>query len=247
MTALLALAPTFGKGIAVIVCAFILFVGSVYVLLTAIFGLRMGYLVLAVSFFGWMLILSTLWTLGAPGTPRDLGPRGTEPHWQVFAAGTTTVSTKYPETRSYPGGRWQDPNAKTDPSVDTVTAGMQAYLQQEAAAALTKQGKSVCTPTSPPLARCFTLDPTTFVVQDMKFVNAGGTELAGAHGFYALGGPQVSIFAYRDKGDVPVYSYAFLGVSLVGFLGHLPLLDAAEKRRRAILTGGTAPPWYGPA
>lgn len=248
MTHAVALAPTFVKGIAVIVCAIILFIGSVYVLLTAIFGLRMGYLVLAVSLFGWLIILSLIWTLGAPGTPPDLGPRGTEKHWQVFAAGTTDLATKYPETRSYPNGRWQPPNAKTDPSVDTVIAAMQGYLQQQAAIQLTKQGKKVCTSTSSPTAPCFSLDPTSFAVQDVKFVTGKGpTQLAAAHAFYTLGGPQITVYAYRDRGNVPVYSIAFLIASVIGFAVHLPFLDAAEKRRKAILTGGTAPAWYGPA
>ena len=68
-----------------------------------------------------------------------------------------------------------------------------------------------------------------------------------AHAFYTLGGTEVTVYAYRDPGNVPVYSYSFLGASVVGFLLHLPFLDRAERRRRAILTGGTAPPWYGPA
>ena len=249
MTHALALAPTFGKGIAVVLCAVILFVGSVYVILTAVFGLRMGYLVLAVSFFGWMIVLSVLWVFGAPGTPRDLGPRGTEPHWQVFAAATQDhVKTRFPETQFYPKGHWQDVNGVTQPSKDTVTSVFQGYLQQQAAKQLGKEGKDVCTPTSAPLSTCFNLDPTTFAVQDMKFVTAaGGTHLVAAHAFYTLGGTEVTVYAYRDPGNVPVYSYSFLGASVVGFLLHLPFLDRAERRRRAILTGGTAPPWYGPA
>ena len=35
--------------------------------------------------------------------------------------------------------------------------------------------------------------------------------------------------------------------SVVGLALHVPLLDRAEKKRKDILTGGTAPPWYGPA
>jgi hypothetical protein len=31
------------------------------------------------------------------------------------------------------------------------------------------------------------------------------------------------------------------------FGAHLPFLDRAERKRKEILTGGTAPPWYGPA
>ena len=100
-----------GKGIAVVICAFIVFVGSVYVLLSAIFGLRMAYLVLAVSFFGWMIVFSAIWAFGQPrfpppvgplkkwaisGTPANEGPRGTEPHWQVFAAGSGPMKTTSP-------------------------------------------------------------------------------------------------------------------------------------------------------
>jgi hypothetical protein len=245
----LALAPTFAKGIAVVVCAVILFIGSVWVLLTAVFGLRMGYLVLAVSLFGWMLVLSVLWTFGAPGTPNNLGPRGTEKHWQVFSAATTDhVQTKYHETQSYPLGRWQAIDAATAPSKDTVTSVMQAYLEHQAALQLDKEGTQVCTATSAPTAKCLTFDPTNFVVQDMKFVTAtNGTHLVAAHAFYTLGGPEITLYAYRDQGNVPVYSYSFLGASLVGFLLHLPLLDKAERRRKEILTGGTAPPWFGPA
>ena len=35
--------------------------------------------------------------------------------------------------------------------------------------------------------------------------------------------------------------------SIILFLIHLPLLDRAEKKRKAFLTGGGAPAWYGPA
>ena len=65
--------------------------------------------------------------------------------------------------------------------------------------------------------------------------------------FFSAGGPQITVFAYHDPGNVPVYSWSFLIASLLGFAVHLPLLDRAEKKRKAILTGGTAAPWYGPA
>jgi len=46
---------------------------------------------------------------------------------------------------------------------------------------------------------------------------------------------------------VPVYSWAFMIFSAIGLAVHLPLLDRTERKRKHILTGGTAPPWYGPA
>jgi hypothetical protein len=253
MTHLLALAPTFWKGIVVVICAFVLFVGSVYVLLTAVFGLRMGYLVLAVSFFGWMIVFSLLWTFGQPkvlgvtGTLPDLGPRGTEAHWQVFAAGTGAMATKYAGTEDYPGGAWHQPGGA---STDTVVTAVQKYMMTQAALQFEKQGKKVCQPLGiPPVETdCIFVDPTTFIVQDVEFATApNGTHLAAAHTFYTAGGPQITVFSYHDSGNVQAYSWAFLLASIFGFGVHLPFLDRAEKRRKSILTGGTAPPWFGPA
>lgn len=253
MIHLLADPPIFWKGIVVVVCAFVLFIGSVYVLLSAVFGLRMGYLVLAVSFFGWMILLSLLWTLGQPkvlgvtGTLANLGPRGTEKHWQVFAAGTGEVrSSRFPIVTDYPGGPWHDPKAVEQPSVAGVSSAMQKYLAARAQEQLSKSGVRVC-PTPEPLGSCLTVDPTTFVVQDIQFARYRGTSVVAAHSFFTLGGPEVTVYAYRDSGNVPVYSVGFLGASILGFLIHLPFLDRAERRRKEILTGGTAPPWYGPA
>ena len=241
----LALAPTLWKGVAVTVAAVVLFVGSVYVLLGAVFGLRMGYLVLAVSFFGWMILFSTLWTFGQPkilgvtGTLPYLGPRGTEPHWQVFAAASGTDSarsSRFPEISRYPESPWHPPDAVSAPSVDTAMTAIQDYLAERATEETARQG------------RPFEFTPTQFTVEDFHFATGGdGTHLVGAHGYYSNGGPLITVFAYHAKGNVPAYSVAFLGASIFGFLVHLPFLDRAERKRKEILTGGTAPPWYGPA
>ena len=89
--ALVALSPFFWKGTLITICAFILFVGSIYVLLAAVYGLRMGYLVTAVAFFGWMTIQSGIWLFGfwsqGPETKTNLGPRGPDSAWIVDSAG----------------------------------------------------------------------------------------------------------------------------------------------------------------
>ena len=78
---------TMFKGGGVVLAGFILFIGSVYVLLAAVFGRWMGYLVLMVAFSGWMIIQSSIWIFGfwsqGPDTKTNLGPRGSEPAWQV--------------------------------------------------------------------------------------------------------------------------------------------------------------------
>ena len=61
------------------------------------------------------------------------------------------------------------------------------------------------------------------------------------------GGPLWTVSLYHDCGSVPRYSYMFLRGAIILFLIHLPFLDRAEKKRKAFLTGGGAPAWYGPA
>ena len=226
----------FWKGIAVTVAAIIIFIGSVYILLAAYMGRVMGYLVLAVSLFGWMIIISVLWTFGAPGTPKYYGPRGTEPHWQVFAAGTGTITSQYGQTTRFPGHPWHPPDARTQSSADTVRTAIQTYMVQRANAELHERGNRV------------ELEPQDFTVKEIEFATADdGTYLAAGRAFYSLGGPEITVFTYHDTGNVSAPSWGFLGASVFGFLVHLPFLDRAERKRRAILTGGTAPPWYGPA
>jgi hypothetical protein len=256
---LLALSPNFGKGLAVTIAGVILFVGSVYVVMSAFMGRVMAYLVIAVSLFAWMIILSTIWTFGANdgvftlkstgiGTPRYQGPRGTEPHWEVIAAGIQDVKSKYPQTVEFPDGPWRAPTAVSQASVATVKTAFQKYLTEQAKEQLEKQGTKVCLPTEAPEPNCFVLDPATFIVTDVKFATTeDGTHLAAGHTFYTLGGPEVTLFAFHAKGNVPIYSVSFLVASILGLGIHLPFLDRAEKKRKAILTGGTAPPWYGPA
>jgi hypothetical protein len=257
MTDVLAAAPSFAKGIITVLAGVILFIGTVYVLLTAIFGGRMAYLVLAVSFFGWMLLYSTIWVFqptifGVKNVLPNQGPRGTEPHWQVFAAATEPIQTKFPETALFPNPPWRalpatKPPATLKSSADNAKSAIQKYLADRAARQFEQQGKKICDPAEPLETNCITVDPTTFAVTDFHFANSGDTSLVAAESFFIAGGPQVTVFAYHDPGNVQVYSWSFFVASILGFLIHLPFLDRAEKKRKAILTGGTAPPWFGPA
>jgi hypothetical protein len=256
MTESLALAPTFGKGIVTVVASVVLFIGTVYILLAAVFGLRMAYLVLAVSLFGWMILFSSIWVfqpriLGVKNVIENQGPRGTEPHWQVFAAGTGPLDTRFHETSLFPGPPWR-PLPATPPSslkaaADNAKAAIQKYLAAQAGTQFEQQGQKVCDPAEPLEADCVTVDPTSFSVENFAFATSGHTSLVAGEAFFTAGGPQIIVFAYHDPGNVPVYSWAFFAVSMLGFVVHVPFLDRAEKKRKSILTGGTAPPWYGPA
>jgi hypothetical protein len=220
----------------------ILFIGSVYLLLAAVFGPRMGYLVMAVALFGWLMILSSLWAFGfysqGLSTQNNLGPRGTEPHWATFGMGVEVASQSFAVVDKYPGAPWATPRGQSDErtaSIGTVTTAVQEALAADANARLSAKGLAA------------TVLPTDFTVTDVEFATSGKTSLAGAHAFYSGGGPRVTVFAYHDSGNVPVYSYAFLGASIILFLVHVPFLDRAERKRKAVLTGGKPPSFSGPA
>lgn len=232
-------AETLVKGGLTTIMAFVIFVGSVLLMLSAVFGRRMGYLVLAVSFFAWMIIFSALWTFGAPGTPTDLGPRGAEPAWLTIAGGVEIASEGFPEVAEYPGGRFSaEPGEALSASVQSVTGAFQAFLAEQANR---EAGLAEGDPDA--------FAPTDFAVESIRFgvADDGKTNLAVAHGFFEGGGPLLTLVARHDSGSVPRYSWMFLGGSILGLLIHLPLLDRAERRRREILTGGARPPWHGPA
>lgn len=230
-------------GIGVTIMGFVIFVGSVLLLISAVFGRRMGFLVLSVSFFGWMIFLSSLWLFGfysqGPETPVNLGPRGQEPAWVVEAAGTSLADVAYGDVyATYPSGpAWRDPRPSDAASVQSVTGAAQSYMATQANAAAGIE--------DPFSSEAF--QTTDFSVSNLKFATDGDVSLAGAQAYYNGGGPLVNVYLRHDSGSVPVYGWIFLGASVIAFLGLLPLLDRTERKRKEILTGGTAPPWYGPA
>jgi hypothetical protein len=231
---------TLAKGAGVVLMAFILFVGSVYLILTAVLGRWMGYLVVMVAFSGWMILLSALWAFGffsqGPDTPVNLGPRGAEPSWIPLLASTGQTSDRYEAFRSYPGEPWKEPASGASAEVQSVTGIVTDFLAEQA-------NEELDIPHTDPSA----VTGVEFAVDDLHFATVGGTELAVAQAHFLEGGPLWTVSLYHDEGSVPRYSYMFLAGSVILFAIHLPLLDIAERKRKDFLTGGAAPPWYGPA
>ena len=91
----------------------LIFFGSIYLLLRANLGTRRGYLVMATSFFGFMIIYSLFWTFGAPGTPPATGPQNLpgqeldayEDTWRPFAGDSALADDPvYAAAKTYPEG-----------------------------------------------------------------------------------------------------------------------------------------------
>jgi hypothetical protein len=231
-----ALDRTFFEGVGVVLAGFLIFWGSVFLLLSAIFGLRMGYLVSATGLFAFMLILSALWTFGAPGTPRYLGPKGELPQWRAVGVGLDLTSPTFPVIEEYPGGAWMSPDdAELTSEVEPATQAFREFLAEEANAELQQaqvEGEVAA---------------EDFQITELRFTTSGDTDLAAASAFSGTGGREVVVFGIKDEGNEPLPSWLFLGASLVGFVAHLPFLDRAERKRKDVLTGGDQAPWRGPA
>ena len=232
------------KGAGVTIAGFILFVGSVYVLLAAIFGRYLGYLVLAVCFMGWMVIQSSLWLFGfwaqGPDTPTNLGPRGADPSWQVLSAGTHAESEDFAEFTQFPAGPW----TVADPEDPEISADLQSVQSTAAAFLAEKANEELEIPEGDLTA----VTPAQFAIDSTSFAEAeDGTKISVVTAHFTGGGPETEVAMYYDLGFVERYSLLFLAGSTVLFLVHLPLLDRAERKRREFLTGGNAPAWHGPA
>ena len=89
----------------------VIFLGSVYLLVRANLGTRRGYLVMATSLFGFMVIYGAFWAFGAPGTPPATGPQNLpgqdldayEDTWRAFAGDSLVADdANYDVVKSYP-------------------------------------------------------------------------------------------------------------------------------------------------
>jgi hypothetical protein len=191
---------TLFKGGGVVLAGFILFIGSVYVLLAAVFGRWMGYLVLIVAFSGWMII-------------------------QSYA--------QYPNPPT-----WSQPNQVTQAAdIQSVQGAATSFLANQANTTLGRNPDALDA-----------IQTTQFGVDSLEFAKAAnGTPIAVVQAHFIGGGPETVLSMKYNTGSVPRYSLMFLVGSILLFAIHLPLLDRAERSRKAFLTGGSAPPWYGPA
>jgi hypothetical protein len=235
MEVVAAIDRTLIEGIGVTIAAMIFFCGSIYLLLAAVFGLRMGYLVAATGFFAFFILLAAIWAFGAPGTLPFLGPKGSLATWEPLAAGEDLRSPTFRIIDQYPGGPWEEPTEGNRAQVELVTTEVQEFLAEEAGRELRQAGLEG------------EVEPAEFQVTEIRFAEVGETRLAAATVFPATGGRTVEVVAHHVPGNIALPSYVALGIAVVGFLVHVPFLDRAERRRKDVLTGGEQAPWRGPA
>lgn len=246
----------FTLGVLVTICGLVLFAGGIYVLLAAQFGKRMAYFLEATCFFAFLTLLASVWTFGffASGieTPTNLGPRGTEPHWQPIAGGLQVSADDYPLVMTYPGEPWKEPNDGTKSSVEPLATAVKEFMAEEAnAEAGLEQKEEIPEWAGGRGAPEYEsgevpFEPEDFTVEDVRFAAKDGKSLAIARAFYNDGGPEVTVVSVHEPGNVGIYSWIFLAIGIIGFAIHVPFLDREEKHLKGIITSKPAP-WRGGA
>jgi hypothetical protein len=226
------------KGLLVVVTAFVLLPGSVYVLLATNFGALKGYLIAATAFFGFLVMLSAVWLFGIPGTTPLTGPKGTQPSFKFFTVDDPVAGT-YDRVRDFQGGAgngWQEaPTGEVEAGSEqeTLKADLDTARQQAVSTLIEETNKDI--KDSSKELDVTNLDAKAFyTIQDGTEVTAIVISPKDPQAGSGLERPDFApktTFAYRDPGAPSTPSMLFLAGSLVLFVVHMLLLGVAERRR----------------
>jgi len=229
------------KGALALATGVLLLPGSVIMLLSANFGALKGYLIGASAFFGFVFLLTLIWTFGLPGTPALTGPKGTDPSFKQFQS-NSTLAAKYSAVQQFQGG--SGPGWKAEPP--EPVGGGKLPADQEALRADLETAKQailqkLITDTNKNIKDSSKELDVTNVDARVFYTNQKGTELAGllvtgkqppkGSGLAKPSFAPKSFFAYRDPGAPYVPSLIVMVVALAMFVSHMLGLGAAERRR----------------
>jgi hypothetical protein len=236
------------KGLLVVLVAFVLLPGSVYMLLASNFGALRGYLIAGTAFFGFLVMLSAVWLFGIPGTTPLTGPKGPQPTFVPFTINDPAAST-YDSVRDFQGGAgngWQaapegeveegSPEATLKADLDVARQAAVSALIEETNAGIEDSSEEL-DPTNLDAKTYYTIQDGTEVA---AIVISPKTPPAGS-GLKRPDFAPKTTFAYRDPGNPYLPSILFLIASSVLFLVHMLLLGVVERRRPLGLAQAHAP------
>jgi hypothetical protein len=240
------------KGILVVLTAFVLLPGSVFMLLAANFGALKGYLIAATAFFGFLSLLSAIWLFGLPGTTPLTGPKGTQPTFKSFTLDDPAAS-KYDSVRSFngrAGNGWQEAPAGAAAGAQ-AGGGAQETLRADLDVARQTAVSKLIQATNKNVKDSSRELDVTNVDAKAFYTIQDGTEVAAivispkdppaGSGLRRPTFAPKTTFAYRDPGNPRLPSILFLAGSSVLFVVHMLLLGVAERRRPLGVSQAPAP------
>ena len=113
----------FTVGVGAVLSGIIVFVGSVWLLLSMVLGPRLAYFVAASITLAFLLIMSVAWSVN------PLGPVGELPTWNAVAIGEDASQIEFGPASSYPDNPWRVPSEE-----DTAEQTQKSELETEAGA-----------------------------------------------------------------------------------------------------------------
>jgi hypothetical protein len=210
--------------------------------------MRQGYLIMMVALSGFMIFMSLIWLVGAPGTAPGTGPRAgkpsdkilvaTEPHWVPFLQDSEQGQEFRDEIARFPEG-WDQPGkvypGKIDSKgeFDTVKTLVQeavARLAEESGLPATDKedwafrlpGSEALTPQEKEIPEALAV---RYYQKDTPLLFGVTIPASEDH-------REITVFAFRDKGRVFLYSLYFLIISILSFIFHLWLLARYERKEK---------------
>jgi hypothetical protein len=229
------------KGALVLATAVLLLPGSVIMLLSANFGALKGYLIGAAAFFGFVFMLTLIWTFGLPGTPALTGPKGADPSFKQFEL-SSPQTARYNAVRQFQGsqgGGWltepvePEGGGKLPPDQETLRGDLETAKQAILQDLITETNKGV--KDSSKELDVTNLDPKVF------YTTQNGTELAAVvispkeppagSGLDKPNFEPKTFFAYRDPGAPYRPSLIIMVISFLLLVAHVIGLGVAESRR----------------
>jgi hypothetical protein len=236
------------KGALLVLTAFLLLPGSVWLLLAVNFGALKGYLIAAIAFFGFMIMLSATWAFGLPETPALTGPVGKQPTFVQFTE-NDPAAARYDRVKAFMGNAsngWLEApaeaegGAKLSAEDEKLKADLDTAKQAALADFIAERNKDV-KDSSKELDVVNTDAKVFYTVQDGTTVAAvliSPKEPPANSGLVKPNFSPVAMFAYHDPGAPALPSYLFLAASILLFGLHVWLLSVVERRRPlgAVLT-----------
>ena len=211
----------FVTGVAVTVAGVVVFIGSIFLLLSLVLGARLAYFVTASVTLAILVILGVVWSIN------PLGPVGQLPVWVPRAAADKPSQINFSAMSSYPNGPWKAPN-KNDVNQVALASAMQgvatAALQQGITSGKVKN---------------FATTSTAVVDSTKTRLLTQGSKQYGAVTYSATSGKPasaVALFYYNPGDPLGPPRKITLGL-LVVFALHLFGMNRVERKARTAANG----------
>jgi hypothetical protein len=214
----------FTVGVGVVLSGIIVFVGSVWLLLSMVLGPRLAYFVAASITLAFLLIISVAWSVN------PLGPVGELPSWGPVAIGEDASQLEFGPASSYPDSPWRVPSEE-----DTAEQTQKSELETDAGdyfeTALTEGDLDV----SAGSTGAASTDETRFLEQDGDLFGAVTLEVippaGGGGGGTAEPATVVTVLEYDPGNPLGRARIAVAGAFVLLVL-HLFGLSRSERRAR---------------